>query len=171
VRRPSGFTLVEIIVVLLLMSILAATVIGRSITTSNLDLASATDKIRNQIRFAQAQAMKSAYETYPVWGIKSAGTEYWVFRGMNPDLPANEVRVPGGDYPGASNRINEVDIGGTVVSDFTVFFDRIGKPYTAYTSYTNPNANTPLANQMQITVTGGSETRTITITPETGLVR
>jgi prepilin-type N-terminal cleavage/methylation domain-containing protein len=170
VRRPSGFTIVEIIVVLLLMSILAATVIGRSITTSNLDLNSATDKIRIQLHFAQSQAMKSAYETYPVWGIKSSGTQYWMFRGINPDLSANEARVPGGDYPGASNRINETDIGAPV-SDFTVFFDRIGKPYTVYTSYTNPIANTPLANQMQITVGAGPETRTITIAPETGLIR
>ena len=169
-RRPSGFTIVEIIVVLLLMSILAATVIGRSITTSNLDLNSATDKIRIQLHFAQAQAMKRAYEAYPTWGVKSSGTQYWLFRGMNPDLPANEFRVPGGDYPGASNRINETDIGAPV-SDFTVFFDRIGKPYTVYTSYTNPNANTPLANQMQITVGAGAETSTITITPETGLIR
>jgi len=170
VRRPSGFTIVEIIVVLLLMSILAATVIGRSITTSNLDLNSATDKIRIQLHFAQSQAVKRAYEAYPVWGVKSSGTQYWVFRGMNPDLPANEFRVPGGDYPGASNRINEADIGATV-SDFTVFFDRIGKPYTVFTSYTNPNANTALANQMQITVGTNPETRTITITPETGLIR
>lgn len=169
-RRPAGFTIVEIIVVLLLMSILAATLLGRSVTTASMDLNAATDKIRNQLRFAQAEAMKRAYETYPVWGVKSAGTQYWMFRDMNPDLPANEVRVPGGDYPGASNRINEADIGGTV-SDFTVFFDRIGKPYTVYTSYTNPNANTPLANQLQITVTAGTETRTITITPETGLIR
>jgi MSHA pilin protein MshC len=170
VRRPSGFTIFEIIVVLLLMSILAATVIGRSITSSNLDLNSATDKIRIQLRFAQAEAMKRAYEAYPTWGVKSAGTQYWMFRGMNPDLPANEVRVPGGDYSTTSNRINEADIGVTV-SDFTIFFDRIGKPYTAYASYTNPNANTPLANQMQITVTAGTETRTITITPETGLIQ
>jgi MSHA pilin protein MshC len=170
VRRPSGFTIVEIIVVLLLMSILAATVIGRSITSSDLDLNSATDKIRNQLRFAQAEAMKRAYETYPVWGVKSAGNQYWMFRGMNPDLSANEVRVPGGDYPATGNRINEADIGVTL-SDFTVFFDGIGKPYTAYVSYTNPNANTPLANEMQITVTAGAETRTVTITPETGLIR
>ena len=60
-RRPSGFTIVEIIVVLLLMSILAATLLGRSITTSKIDLNSATDKIRNQLRFAQAEAMKRAY--------------------------------------------------------------------------------------------------------------
>ena len=60
-RRSPGFTIIEIIVVLLLMSILAATLLGRSVTTSNLDLNSATDKVRNQLRFAQAEAMKRAY--------------------------------------------------------------------------------------------------------------
>jgi prepilin-type N-terminal cleavage/methylation domain-containing protein len=169
VRRSSGFTIVEIIVVLLLMSILAAALIGRSVTTSNLDLNSATDKLRNQLRFAQAEAIKRAYlPDYPVWGIKSAGSQYWLFRGISPDLAANEVRVPGGDYPGASNKINEADIGVTEVEDFTIFFDRIGKPYTNYTS---PSNNEPLAIIKTITLKSGSEPRTITITPETGLIR
>ena len=155
--------MLEIVVVLLLMSILAATVIGRSVTTSNLDLTSATDKIRNQLRFAQAQAMK---RSDTVWGVKSFGTEYWLFRNTNPDAVANEVRLPGVAYSGSSNRINEADIGVTF-SDFTVFFDRIGKPYTAYT---NETTNTPLASQWTISVTAG-ESRSITITPETGLIR
>ena len=67
-RRSTGFTIVEIIVVLLLMSILAATLLGRSITTGTIDLNSATDKIRNQLRFAQSQAMKR--HKIPSWGIK-----------------------------------------------------------------------------------------------------
>jgi type II secretory pathway pseudopilin PulG len=57
--------MIEIVVVLLLMGILAATVLGRSITSSNLDLNSATDKVRNQLRFAQAEAMKRSDTT---WG-------------------------------------------------------------------------------------------------------
>ena len=71
-RRSSGFTIVEIIVVLLLMSILAATLLGRSVTTSDLDLNSATDKIRNQLRFAQAEAMKRYGLLYG--GSKSDGS-------------------------------------------------------------------------------------------------
>jgi len=155
--------MIEMVVVLLLMTIIAATVLGRSISTSDLDLNSETDKIRNHLRFAQAEAMK---RSDTVWGIKSAGNEYWLFRRDNPDNAANEVRLPGVVYSGASNRISESDIGVTL-SDFTVFFNRIGKPYTAYTSET---INTPLASQLTISVTAG-ETRSITITPETGLVR
>ena len=154
--------MIEIVVVLLLMGILAATVLGRSITTSNLDLNSATDKIRNQLRFAQAEAMK---RSDTAWGINSSGPEYWLFR----NTTANEVRIPGGDYPGAGNRINKSDLGaGVTISNFTVYFDRIGKPYTAYTS---PTVNTPLASQMSITVSAGGDNRTITVTPETGLIR
>jgi len=153
--------MIEMVVVLILMTIIAATVLGRSITSSDLDLNSETDKIRNHLRFARAEAMK---HSNTVWGIKSAGNEYWLFRTTNPDT--NEVRLPGVIYSGASNRISESDIGVTV-SDFTVFFDRIGKPYTAYTSET---VNTPLAAQLTIGVTAG-ETRSITIAPETGLIR
>jgi hypothetical protein len=149
------------------MSILAATILGRSITSSTLDLNSATDKIRSQLRFVQAEAMKRGNDDYPVWGVKFEGTQYWMFRGTNPYLAANEFRVPGGDYTGSSNRINEADIGVAVIEDFTVFFDRIGKPYTSYTS---PKINTALSTGRTITIRAG-EDRSITITPETGLIR
>jgi prepilin-type N-terminal cleavage/methylation domain-containing protein len=164
VRRNSGFTIIEMIVVMLLMGILAATVLGRGVTTGTLDLNSATDKLRNQIRYAQSLAMK---RSDTVWGVKSSGTEYWLFRGTAPDTPSNEFRVPGGDYPTAASRILETDVGATV-SDFTVFFDRIGKPYTSYTS---PTVNTPLAANLTITLSAGGDSRTIRVTPETGLVR
>lgn len=163
-RRNSGFTILEIIVVLLLMAILAATVIGRSALPDKLDLNSATEKLRLQLRFTQAQAMKRSDK---VWGVKSSGTEYWVFRDTTPDNPSNEFRVPGGDYPTTANRIREADLGASI-SDFTLFFDRIGKPYSAYTS---PTVNTPLASNLSITLSGSGDTRTITVVPETGLVQ
>jgi prepilin-type N-terminal cleavage/methylation domain-containing protein len=163
VSRSPGFTLVEMVVVLLLMAIIAATVLGRAISTADIDLNSETDQIRNHLRFAQAEAMK---RSNTVWGIKSAGNEYWLFRDIAPDIAANEVRLPGVSYSGAGSRIQEADIGVTV-SDFTVFFDRIGKPYTAYTSEA---VNTPLAITLTITISAG-ESRAITIEPETGLVR
>jgi len=73
--------MIEMVVVLLLMGIIAATVLGRAITTSDLDLNSETDKIRNYLRYAQAEAMK---RSNTVWGIKSAGNEYWLFRDIKP---------------------------------------------------------------------------------------
>jgi hypothetical protein len=90
-----------------------------------------------------------------------------VFRDTTPDNPSNEFRVPGGDYPTTANRIREADLGASI-SDFTLFFDRIGKPYSAYTS---PTVNTPLASNLSITLSGSGDTRTITVVPETGLVQ
>ncbi len=168
VRRTAGFTIVEMIVVLLLMTLLAATVLGRAVTTAEIDLSSAADKVRNQIRYAQAMAMKTAHPGAPVWGVKFSGAEYWVFRGLNPDLAANERRVPGGDYPAAGNRIREEDLKAEILENAVVFFDRIGRPYTAYSDETT---NTPLAAQLLLTLRSGSEIRTVSIEPETGLVR
>jgi prepilin-type N-terminal cleavage/methylation domain-containing protein len=170
VRRHSGFTILEIIVVLLLLAILAATVLGRSALPDKLDLSSATEKLRLQLRYAQAQAMK---RSDTVWGVKSLDNVYWLFKGINPDDPANQVRLPGADYTGASTTVSAGNMG-VIVSGFTVFFDRIGKPYRLFVRYsqTGPNIewgqnNTPT----NFTVTGGGETRTIDISPETGLVQ
>ena len=163
-RRTSGFTLVEIIVVLLLMSILGATVVGRSVTTTQIDLISETDKLRNHLRYAQAEAMK---RSDTVWGIKFESGQYWLFRGISDE----KVRLPGVDYSGASDNKVSVPPGFLLTSTKpTVFFDRIGKPYESYTSYTDETLNTALGAEMQVTVAAG-ESRTIRIVPETGLVR
>jgi MSHA pilin protein MshC len=160
VRGPAGFSVLELIVVLLLMGILAATIASRSVTLANMDLGTATDQVRSHLRFAQADAMKSR----DVRGISSSGTQYWFFTGTN---PANEVRLPGVEYSGASNRLSEAQLKATL-SDFTVFFDRIGKPYLAYT---DAAVNTPLPATLSVNLSAGAESRTITITPETGLIR
>jgi type II secretory pathway pseudopilin PulG len=164
VRRSSGFTIVEIIVVLLMMSIIAATVLGRSIKAIDLDLNAATDKIRNHLRFAQAEAMK---RSDTVWGIKFESGQYWLFRGTAPDNAGDQVLLPGADYSGGSNKVSLPTGLSLTATKSTVFFDRIGKPYEAYT---NATLNTELAAEMLVTVTAG-ESRTIRIEPETGLVR
>lgn len=163
-RRSSGFTIVEIIVVLLLLSIIAATVLGRSVTTSDMNLASQADTIRNHLRYAQSMAMK---RTDTVWGIRfdTTQSEYWLFRGTNPDNVSDQVRLPGVDYAGGSNKAH-LSSGISLSTDLnqaTVFFDRIGKPYS-------PNSTTAITIQKQVTVSAG-DNRTITITPETGLIR
>jgi MSHA pilin protein MshC len=164
VSCPRGFTLVEMVVVLMLMTIIAATVLGRAITTSDIDLNSETDKIRNHLRFAQAEAMK---RSNTVWGVRfdTSQSEYWLFRGTNPDNVSEQVRLPGVNYIGASNKVSlpsGISIA-TTLDQNTVFFNSIGKPYS-------PDAATAITTGKSVTVSAG-ETRSITITPETGLIR
>jgi MSHA pilin protein MshC len=167
VRRSSGFTIVEIIVVLLLMSILAATLLGRSITSGTIDLNSATDKIRNQLRFAQAEAMKLAYTDYPVWGINFISGGYWLFRGTDINT---KVRLPGVNSDDVDLATSGISVSTTLPA---VFFDDIGKPYKAYTTKTDniPLSDSSESTKMKITLTAGGQTREINITPETGLIR
>ena len=156
-RNQHGFTLIEITVVLLLMAIIAAYAIGRSISTGQIDLAGQTDKIRNQIRYVQATAMK---QSGAIWGVISNGNQYWMFKN-NTGTP--EI------IPGERNaQITLADVGIDSLTIFTLFFDRFGIPYTAYVDATN---NAPLGNPLSIIVSSGTQSRTIRVIPETGLVQ
>ncbi len=159
-RYQHGFTLVEITAVLVLMAIISAYVIGRSINTEQIDLAAQTDKIRAQIRYAQATAMK---RSDAVWGITCDTNQYWMFK-TNIGTPEQ--------LPGEQNmQITLSNFGvDSMTPAFTLFFDRIGKPYTTYIAEGNPG-NIALNNNLVITVSAGVQSRTITVIPETGLVQ
>jgi prepilin-type N-terminal cleavage/methylation domain-containing protein len=157
-RDQHGFTLVEITAVLVLMAIISAYVIGRSIGTEQIDLAGQTDKIRNQIRYAQSTAMK---RSDAIWGFTNNTSQYWMFRTNigTPELLPGERNTP----------INLSDLGiDSMAPAFTLFFDRVGRPFIAYT---DEATNTPLANNLTLTITAGAQSRTITVIPETGLVQ
>lgn len=169
-RYQHGFTLVEITAVLVLMAIISAYVIGRSIGTEQIDLAAQTDKIRNQIRYAQATAMKQSNR---IWGIKSDTNQYWLFSVPIPvtagdeDQAVNQRTLPGEN----SNTIVFADLGlDPITLPFTLFFDRIGKPYNTYIDEGDPS-NAPLNSDLVITISAGGNTRLIRVKPETGLVQ
>jgi prepilin-type N-terminal cleavage/methylation domain-containing protein len=160
-RNQHGFTLIEITVVLVLMAIIAAYAIGRSISTEQIDLAGQTDKIRNQIRYVQATAMK---QSNAIWGITSNSNQYWMFRRViGPPVVDTPVIMPGE----RNAQITLSDMGIDSLTNFTLFFDRIGKPYTGYDTTTK----TPLGNPLTITASTGAQSRTFRVMPETGLVR
>jgi prepilin-type N-terminal cleavage/methylation domain-containing protein len=167
-----GFTLIEITVVLVLMAIIAAYVIGRSVTTEQVDVVGVSDRIRNQIRYAQSTAMKRSDR---IWGIRcnTGANQYWLFSVPIP-VPANTWNLPENQrrFPGESNNVvSFADLGLDNLSPgFTLFFDRIGKPFNAYVEDGDPG-NAPLNNDLVLTVSAGGQTRTITVIPETGMVQ
>ena len=165
-RNQHGFTLVEITAVLVLMAIISAYVIGRSVNTEQIDIAAQTDRIRNQIRYTQAAAMKQYDDTLKVWGIKcnASPNQYWLFQGQNPDDAARQKK-----YPGEQNlKIALADRGVDSMTAFTLFFDRFGRPFTAYTDETT---NVPLANPLTIIISSTGQNRTIRVSPETGVAQ
>ena len=174
-RDQHGFTLVEITAVLVLMAIISAYVIGRSINTEQIDLAGQTDKIRIQIRYAQAMGMKRS-DTDKIWGIKfdPGNDQYWLFSVDIPvvanaeDLPVNQVTFPGEQNKKVSAADFGVDINPLALP--LLFFDRLGKPYKQYIDIDDPG-NDDLDNPLTITLSASGQDRTITLIPETGLVQ
>ena len=170
-RNDGGFTLIEIIAVLMLMSIIAATVLGRGVNTGQTDLVGQADKIRNHFRYAQSMAMKNGDQ---IWGFRCAAgppNVYFIFRLTvpvgdpvnDPDVAGNQVQLP------AENDVKvSLTEAGVAMDAFTIFFDKYGRPYSSYTDESN---NNPLDSAQVYNISAGSRFRTLTISPETGFIQ
>ena len=159
---PRGFTLIEVIAVLMVIGVIAAIVINRAMSSATASRVSQESVIKNHIRFAQATAMKQGV----MWGIRCDGTDYWLFRTNAPDVGANQRPLPGESSTKISLAGKKITL-----SVFTVFFDANGRPYSAYT---NAVTNTPVsaASPLAITVNSIPAGAAVTfgITPETGFM-
>ena len=157
-RGVRGFTIIEIVVVLLLISIVAAAVFGRSISTGQMNFRSQFDKIRNQLRYPQSIAMKRS----EWWGFANDKTHYWIFTGTNKDTVANQRLLPGQE----DIKIALSDLKVTMTPAFTIIFDRYGIPYRGdWTTVMNS------AETINLQDSEGPYSGTVMILPETGLVR
>lgn len=160
-KEEVGFTLIEIIAVLVVLGILAVVAVSRSFNY-DVEVRSGADTLEMHLRYAQTLAMNS----YPsVWGISSSGSSYKLFGGTNTSninyLPEDAT------YINADRTVN-LAAKKISISNFTIYFDNRGIPYTAY----NATSNTPLAANLPITVTAlsGGTTVGVTITPLTGYI-
>jgi prepilin-type N-terminal cleavage/methylation domain-containing protein len=148
-----GFTLIEIIAVLVILAIIAAVVVSRGFSTDTYTLKGTTDVIKTHIRYAQTRAMS----TNAVWGINFETTKtYSLFRDGS---TANRVILPGQD----SNIVTLPTNGPSVTSGVIVSFDLFGKPYT------NAGATALQDAPRTITVSYGG-TENITIYKNTGFI-
>jgi MSHA pilin protein MshC len=154
-----GFTLVELITVIIILGILSAVVVGRS-SLGGSELARMAE-VRAQIRYVHLRAMK----TGSVHGFACDGTNYWAFSGSDSTVVANRLALPG--ETGTQVSVAGKDITLMAMSPSPIYFDGFGIPYTAYTS---ASVNTRLGTPATITITAGGNSGSLSITPETGYV-
>ena len=159
-RNNQGFTLIEIVVVLVLVSIIAATVFTRSITTDELNIISQAEIIKGHFRYAQSLAMKRNQK----WGIFNSGNEYWLFGPWETILDElNPAPLPGQE----NDKVSLTDLNLDMSPQFVIFFDGLGKPIRL-----NPFEQ-PLVADFQFKIENlpdRSQLQTINITAETGLI-
>jgi len=151
--KSKGFTMIEIIAVLLVLGIVAAVVAARGFSTDPYSLKGTAESIKTHIRLAQTRAMS----TNAVWGIHfDSAKSYYMFKN---GAVANRVVLPGQDADSVTFAAN----GPSVTSGVIVSFDHFGRPYT------DAGATAMQGADRTITVSyGGSEN--ITITKNTGFI-
>lgn len=168
IKKENGFTLLEIISILIILGILAAVAVSRSVNF-NAEVYSGADALKAHLRYAQTLAMNSNPNAgIIVCGINGTGSSYGLFQGTN---TANYTRLPEDEtFINADKTVNLTTKKIKLSAGFTIFFDNRGIPYTAYTSTT---VNTPLTIAMTINVqplTATTPNNDVTITPLTGYI-
>ncbi len=165
-RNNRGFTIVEIIVVLVLISIIAAATFTRSITTDQINFVGQVDKILSHIRYTKSLAMKRGQgDNTERWGIFCTANDYWLFHWIDDGTAGDEAIAI--KFPGEENGIITLADLGVDMDFFLLYFDNLGKPYTT-------NAFNNLTSDLSITISSAADatvSREIIITPETGFIK
>ena len=151
-----GYTFFEIMVVLVMASIILVIIISR-FSTTDVELSAQSEVIKTHLRYAQANAMS----TDTVWGLHCNDSIYWLFRDGS---IANRIHLPTED----NDSINLATEGFSLES-FTLSFDSWGIPYTD-ASATAGQELTAASAAADITLTHSGNSKTISITPNTGFV-
>jgi len=167
-NEPDGFSLLEVIAVLVIIIIISGIVISRSGSFSA-DVSVQTEILRTHLRHAQTLGMTGSGAS-DIFGIKCDTAFYWMFKGNDPD--SNFIMLPDDQQYNTGNdgKLNIAQKKIAIATAFTVFFDQRGIPYSAYTDETT---NTPYASDLTINVTplgGAPPIESITLTPFTGFI-
>ena len=154
-----GFTLLEVLLVLLIVSVLTAVVLSRnSSSATRAKMLGQADLLKSQLRYAQARSLNANQ----VWGLRANSDRLILFNGGS---VANSVLLPGESVNtvvyGAGN------LAGLSVSDFTLSFDDRGRPCIGDAGTTL--RTTPL--RITISDAGSGTAVDIDVTPNTGFIQ
>jgi MSHA pilin protein MshC len=170
-QQHRGFTLVEILTVVVILGIVSAVVVPQLGSRDDLRAASATRQVMADLIYAQSRAIATQHKQY----VQFNGNQYTISSRSDDLAPLAPITHPITKEPyiqsvGVANtplekvKINSVNFAGTS----WVCFDEFGAPFTY-----DPNTNTQtiLSSIGTIEIRSGSEKLTISIEPYTGDTR
>jgi MSHA pilin protein MshC len=156
-HKNQGFTMIEIVIVLVVLFIVSAVVVSRFTTTGVNELMVETDALKSSLRYAQIQSLNDDAITLG-WGIHFPNnTSYILYKNGAPAGVMIPVKDPDPvkDPPPKNTHSLQGNVRITSGVGTTVTFNRWGSPGTG---------------SISITLQRGTENSTITITRNTGFI-
>ena len=118
-----GFTLFEIIMVLLLLGVISYVAATRLFSDDAPTQVAELELVKSHLRYAQARAMNSESS----WGIRFAtSTRYWLFKEPS---DSTVIRLPGVESADGVMDLGSIEV--TPTSGNKITFDSFGSPGTA----------------------------------------
>jgi prepilin-type N-terminal cleavage/methylation domain-containing protein len=168
-RVRNGFTLVELIIVVVILSIAAMIAVPMISNAADIQVRAAANKIAAHLDYAKGLAIthqrrhwvvfNESDESYQIWTVEDDGTtEYVIDHPVNPGPFVVDFSTDG--------RLSRVDIDTAIFdpdSSDTITFDYLGSPYSG------TDTSTPL-NSGQITLQANDFSITVSVEPVTGYV-
>lgn len=160
--RLPGFTMVELIVILVLVGILAVSVVPRFFEREVFQARGFYDEALSILRYAHKTAVAQRRSVY--FNLDAANEQIALcYTSTFPcSTVADQVPGPYGEKPYSVTAASGVDLQTTTA---TYFFDALGRPYSSGDSVPTSNFST-----LTFSVVGGDQTRTITVERESGYV-
>lgn len=159
-RSQAGFTLAELVAVMVVMGILAVFAVPRMLDLNQFSARGTRDFVGAALRYAQKSAIAMRRNVCVNVGATQLTLTHATAAGANQPCSANELPNPGNGHA-YSDSSNALPSGAQVSTPTSLIFDAQGRPLSA--------PGTPRTTALTISVTGNATP--LTIEPETGVVR
>ncbi len=168
--RQAGFTIVELVIIILVIGILAVVVGPRFFAASDFEARGYYDSVTNTLRYAQRTAVAQRRVVYAKLDT-STGQVSLCFANHATAACSSDVPKPTGESPYVVSAPSDVTLAlSPAPANNTLFFDSLGRPFASNESVPSESSSASSFSTLTVTITGGGLARTFTVERESGYV-